>query len=208
MDSTFSLTKRLVLTGAFSALTVVLGITRLGLIPIGALASITILQIPLILTVIILGLPEGLFVGATFGVMSLIQAAMSPTGVLDPFFVNPLCSVLPRMLVAVFAFFIWKILNKIEFLPKTFLAGICAFLSTMIHTLLVIGSLYLFNGKGMQQAMNGVGYFTLLFSLILQALLESIASTIVCSAVFASFSISKKRKSKLSKEVELNKKEQ
>ena len=41
--------KKLALTGAFSALVVVLGITNLGLIPIGATASITILQIPVIL---------------------------------------------------------------------------------------------------------------------------------------------------------------
>jgi uncharacterized membrane protein len=48
--------KKLALTGAFSALVVVLGITRLGLIPIGATASITILQIPVILIVMMAGL--------------------------------------------------------------------------------------------------------------------------------------------------------
>ena len=47
-NETLSLNKKLTLTGAFSALVIVLGITKLGLIPIGATASITILHIPVI----------------------------------------------------------------------------------------------------------------------------------------------------------------
>ena len=102
-NETLSLNKKLTLTGAFSALVIVLGITRLGFITLGPTASITILHIPVILICMLAGLPEGLFVGLVFGSLSLIQAAMSPSGVLDPFFVNPLVSVLPRMLIAVIA---------------------------------------------------------------------------------------------------------
>ena len=95
-NKTLTRNKKLALTGAFSALVIVLAITNLGLIPIGATASITILQIPVILIVMLAGLGEGLFVGAVFGIMTLIRAAMSPSGILDPLFVNPLCSVLPQ----------------------------------------------------------------------------------------------------------------
>ena len=44
MEKNVSLTRKLVLTGALSALIIVLGITKLGLIPLGPAASITILH--------------------------------------------------------------------------------------------------------------------------------------------------------------------
>ena len=199
-NSTLSLNKKLTLTGAFSALVIVLGITKLGLIPIGATASITILHVPVILICMLAGLPEGLFVGATFGILSLIQAAMSPSGALDPFFVNPLISVLPRMLIAVIAWALWKALNLIPNLPKTVSAGITACITTIAHTLLVLGSLYIFKAADVREALGGMGYFALVAACGFNAILEAIAATIICAAVFAGLFIAGKRKSKLSQE--------
>ena len=189
--------KKLALTGAFSALVVVLGITRLGLIPIGATASITILQIPVILIVMMAGLWEGVFVGFAFGLLSLIQAAMSPSGVLDPLFVNPLCSILPRMLLAVVAFGCWKVLNL---MPKMISAGITVFIATVAHTLLVIGCIYIFEGTDVRAAMGGMGYFAVIGMLAFNAVLEAVASTIVCVAVYAGLFFASNKKSKLSQE--------
>ena len=93
-NKTLSRNKKLALTGALSALDVVLVITNLGFIPISPVASPTILHIPVILAVMLAGLPEGLFVGGVFGVASLIKAAMSPAGVLELyglFSINLLC---------------------------------------------------------------------------------------------------------------------
>ena len=137
-NEALSLNKKLTLTGALSALVIVLGITKLGFITLGA-ASITILHIPVILICMLAGLPEGLFVGATFGILSLIQAAMSTNGGLDPLFVNPLVSVLPRMLIAVIAWGLWKALNLIPHMPKAVSAGIkllihCSFLDVFIFS--------------------------------------------------------------------------
>ncbi len=192
--------KKLALTGAFSALVVVLGITRLGLIPIGATASITILQIPVILIVMMAGLWEGVFVGFAFGLLSLIQAAMSPSGVLDPLFVNPLCSILPRMLLAVVAFGCWKVLNLIPKMPKMISAGITGFIATVAHTLLVIGCIYIFEGTDVRAAMGGMGYFAVIGMLAFNAVLEAVASTIVCVAVYAGLFLASNKKSKLSQE--------
>ena len=191
--------KKLALTGAFSALVVVLGITRLGFIPLGA-ASITILHIPVILIAIISGLPEALFVGAAFGIMSLVQAAMSQSGGLDPLFVNPLCSVLPRMLMAAAAWGLWKLFNMIPKMPKAVSAGVTAFLATLIHTALVIGSLYLFQFSGMKDAMGGMGYFALMLVLLPQACIEAAAAAVVCVAVYGTLYVAKGKKSKLSEE--------
>lgn len=198
--TTLSRNRKLALTGAFSALVIVLGITKLGLIPIGATASITILHVPVILICLLAGLPEGLFVGAVFGILSLVQAAMSPSGVLDPFFVNPLCSVLPRMLIAVVAWALWKAFSLIPNMPKTVSAGITGFITTVAHTLLVLGCLYLFKGNDIRAALGGMGYFALVAACGFNAILESIAATIVCAAVFAGLFIAGKKKSKLSQE--------
>ena len=97
-NTTLSRNRRLALAGAFSALIIVLSLTNLGFIAFSPVVSITILQIPVILCATLAGLWEGVFAGFVMGLMSLIKAAMSPTGILDPLFVNPLCSVLPRIL--------------------------------------------------------------------------------------------------------------
>ena len=199
-NETLSLNKKLTLTGALSALVIVLGITKLGLIPIGATASITILHVPVILICMLAGLPEGLFVGAVFGILSLVQAAMSPSGALDPFFVNPLISVLPRMLIAVIAWGLWKALNLIPHMPKTVAAGITAFVTTVAHTLLVLGSLYVFKGADVRAALGGMGYFALVGACGLNAIFESIAATIICAAVYAGLFVAGKKRSKLSEE--------
>ena len=200
MEKNITLTRKLVLTAALSALIIVLGITKLGLIPLGPAASITILHVPIILAACLIGLPYALFTGAVFGIMSLVQAAMSPSGVLDPLFVNPLVSVLPRMLVGLIAWALWVAFNKIPKLPKTVSAGITAFLSTVCHTLLVIGSLYLFQGAATREGMGGMGYFAVIGVLAPQAALEAVAATIICVAVYVGLFVSSKRKSKLSEE--------
>ena len=200
MNNNVSFTRKLVLTAALSALIIVLGITKLGLTPLGPAASITILHVPIILAACLIGLPYALFTGAVFGIMSLVQAAMSPSGVLDPLFVNPLVSVLPRMLVGLIAWALWVAFNKIPKLPKTVSAGITAFISTVCHTLLVIGSLYIFAGAATREGMGGMGYFAVIGVLAPQAALEAVAATIICVAVYVGLFVSSKRKSKLSEE--------
>lgn len=202
MKKNLSLTRRLALTGAFAALVIVLGITKLGFITIGPTVSITILHVPVILIVMLSGLPEGLFVGATFGLLSLIQASMNPSTLLDPLFVNPLFSVVPRMLVAVVAWGVWKLLNMIPRMPKAISAGLTGFISTLAHTLMVIGFIYLFKGAYIREALGGVGYFGFIAMLGMNVIFEALAATIICVAVYTGLFIASNRKSKLSKEAE------
>ena len=202
MERNVEFTRKLVLTATMSALIVMLGITKLGLIPLGPAASITILHVPIILAACFIGLPSALFTGAVFGIMSLVQAAMSPSGVLDPLFVNPLVSVLPRILTGLIAWALWFGFNKIPKFPRAVAAGLTAFLATVCHTLMVIGSLYLFQGAATREGMGGLGYFAVIGVLAPQAALEATAATIICVAVFAGLFISTKKKSKLSEEQE------
>lgn len=193
-----NLTKSLAMTGSFSALVVVLGITKLGLIPLGPTASITILQIPVILIAMLCGCVESLVVGLSFGVLSLVQAAMSPSGVLDPFFVNPLISILPRILLGLVSWLLWKGFITVK-MPKVLAAAFTGFIATVAHTVMVIGCLYIF-GNGVKEAMGGAGYFAVMGLLLPQACLEATASTIVCAAVSGLLFVSKNKKSKLSQE--------
>lgn len=196
-NNSLSTNKKIALTGAFSALIIVLGITRLGMISISPTISLTIMHIPVLLAAMIAGLGGGITTGAVFGIFSLILAATSPTGALDPLFVNPLCSVLPRILLGVATWALFVLFAK---LPKPVSAFITAFISTLIHTCLVIGSLYLIYHEQMFTGMGNKGYFAGLLLLMPNALLEATAAAIICSAVFAAISISSKQKSKLSAE--------
>lgn len=96
--------KKIATAGVLSAVTVILGITHLGLIPWFSGASITVMHVPVVIGAVLEGPAVGILIGAIFGVFSLIQAALAPTGPIDAAFINPLVSVLPRILIALAAY--------------------------------------------------------------------------------------------------------
>jgi uncharacterized membrane protein len=102
--------RKIAVAGVLSAVMIVLGITRLGFIPWFSGASITIMQVPVIIGAILEGPVVGTFIGLLFGVFSLIQAAVTPTGV-DAAFVNPLISVLPRLFIGIVTYGVYRALQ-------------------------------------------------------------------------------------------------
>ncbi|MBQ9494326.1 MAG: ECF transporter S component [Treponema sp.] len=206
MSRIASRNRTIALTGALCALVVILGMppVHLGMIPLGPNASITIMHIPVLLAVMLIahvsGLVSSVIVGAAFGIFSLMLAAISPTGALDPLFVNPGVSVLPRMMLAVVAWLLWKLINLIPHMPKPISAVIVAFVSTLMHTCLVIGALYVFTFSNVRDAMGGLGYIAVMALLLPNALLEALAAAIVCAAVIGATNAASGKKSKLSQE--------
>ncbi len=197
--------KKIALTGVFSALIIVLTITRLGFIAFSPTVSITILQIPVILCAMMTGITGGIFSGFVMGLMSLIMAAMSPSGILDPIFVNPFCSVLPRMLLGFVAWGIWNLLNFIPKMPKAVSAGITGFVATMAHTFMVYGCIFIFDGTGIRSAlekigMAGTGYLGVILVGLPSEILEAVSSLVVAALVYTALFIAEKQKSKLSQE--------
>lgn len=197
--------KKIALTGVFSALIIVLTITRLGFIAFSPTVSITILQIPVILCAMMTGITGGIFSGFVMGLMSLIMAAMSPSGILDPIFVNPFCSVLPRMLLGFIAWGIWNLLNFIPKMPKAVSAGITGFVATMAHTFMVYGCIFIFDGTGIRSAlekigMAGTGYLGVILVGLPSEILEAVSSLVVAALVYTALFIAEKQKSKLSQE--------
>ena len=198
--------RALAVTAALGALTIVLTITRLGFIPWFSGAAITILHVPVIIATLLGGLWAGLGVGLVFGLSSLIQAAVGPTGVLDPFFVNPIVSVLPRMLIALITFFVFKALQSMNkknspFLKQGFV-GIAAFLGSLTNTVFVIGALYATHYADLVAITEGAGYIAFLIMLLPQALLEAGASVVLSIAVVSLYDVSGRKKSKLEQEIE------
>lgn len=191
---------KIAITGAFGALTIVLGITRWGFISLSPVVSLTIMHVPVILATLIGGLVPGLGVGLIFGIFSLIQAAMSPTGVLDPLFINPLISILPRMLIAVVTYYAEKLFARIPKIGKIVSGEIAAFVGSLSNTVFVIGALYIVYNSKMTEAMGNVGYFAGLAALMPNAILEAVLAVLITALVLAGIYVSSKKTSKLSEE--------
>ena len=201
ITTNLSLNKKIATVGALGALTVLLGITPLGFIRLPWGLAITLLHIPTILGALIIGWPAGIGIGAIFGIFSLIQAASNPVG-LDALFVNPLISVLPRILFGLTVSFIFSLLSKIKILPKTIAASITAVVSTLIHTLYVSFALYGFAGKQVSELLGNTGLTAFILLLLPNATAEAITAGLVTAAVAGILYASKGKKSKLSQEVE------
>lgn len=89
------------------ALLLLLSYTPLGFIPVGTI-SVTIVHLPVLIGLMTCGLPTGLLLGALFGCVSLFRAVTSPSGIFDPFFWNPLVSVLPRVIIPLAAWGVYR----------------------------------------------------------------------------------------------------
>ena len=85
MKQKFS-TRKLVVASMLSAVSVVLGLTPLGIIPL-PIANLTTMHIPAILGGILEGPVVGLLVGLIFGLTSLYKAVTAPSSILSPFLI-------------------------------------------------------------------------------------------------------------------------
>ncbi|MFP4385184.1 MAG: ECF transporter S component [Spirochaetia bacterium] len=139
MEKSFA--KKTAVIGVLGAITIILGVTHLGFIPWVTGAAITIMPIPVILAAVLEGPVAGFGVGLIFGIFSMIQAAIAPTGPLDPQFVNPLISVVPRLFIGPAAWGVFKLLSPLNRLAGAAGAGIAG---SLTNTVLVLGVLGLY----------------------------------------------------------------
>ena len=133
-------TRKIVITGVMAAVSIVLGATRLGFIPWFSGASLTVMHVPVIIGAILEGPVVGMITGLIFGLFSLIQAAVAPTGPVDVFFVNPLISVLPRIIIGLVSWLVFVAFRGKMMTLSTILAAIAG---SLTNTLLVLGALAL-----------------------------------------------------------------
>ena len=195
--------RKIAITGAFSALIILMGIPglHLGYIQINPTVSLTIMHIPVVLAAALAGLPGAIVTSLVFGLTSLINAAANPGGVLDPLFKYPQCSVLPRLIFGFAAYGFFAMLGLIPRIPKAINAAASAFLSSLLHTVAVIGSLYVFLNTQTLAAMGGKGFLVIMGLVLPGAMMEAAAALLVSAAVVSAIAIGTKGKSKLTKEI-------
>ena len=134
------------------AIVILLANTPLGMIQLPIIKATTV-HIPVIVGAIVLGPLAGGILGATFGVCSMISNTMAPT--LLSFAFSPFLSTTGligavkaiwiaigcRMLLGVIAGWLWILLKKIKVNQNISLVAV-PFISSMLHTILVMGSIY------------------------------------------------------------------
>ncbi|HIZ70662.1 MAG TPA: ECF transporter S component [Candidatus Atopostipes pullistercoris] len=157
-------------------------IPMLGYIPLGPI-DVTIVHITVILAAVLFGKKTGSIIGLAWGLLSMLRAYMQPT----PFnvvFLNPLISVVPRLIVGwisavVFIFLSEKISDKISY-------AITAAIGTFANTFFVLGGIYLFASEAYAKAL-GIQESVLLGALgtivATNGVIEIIASVIILPLV-------------------------
>ncbi|MCF6462284.1 pantothenate ECF transporter [Clostridium sp. Cult1] len=100
-------TRKMMIVGLLGSVSIVLGaIPGLGFIPVGPTRA-TIMHIPVIIGAIMEGPLVGGLIGLIFGLFSIFQAATNPTPV-SFVFLNPIVSVLPRVLIGIVTYYAYR----------------------------------------------------------------------------------------------------
>lgn len=169
----------------------VMGTTGIGFIPLPVIKATT-MHIPVILGAILLGPAAGAVLGGLFGLCSmwtntvspgLLSFAFSPfmtteglPGVLKSIWIAFFC----RLLFGLAAGYIWKLVKKIT--SNDYVAlPITAAVSTLLHTCLVMGSIYVLLAQQYADAKNVA--LTAVFGLILGTVTASGIPEAVAAAI-------------------------
>lgn len=175
-------TLRIALLALFTAIIILQNfIPFLGYIPLGVL-NLTIIHVTVIVAALLLGPKDGAIVGGVWGTITFIRAFVWPTSPIAPIvFVNPLISVLPRILIGVVAgyAFIWA---KKSFHSKIFAASLASVLGSLTNTFLVLGQIYLFY-RGQSQVMYGLDTAALMPYLLGLVLTNGIPEALIAAIV-------------------------
>lgn len=184
----------------FCGILLVMGATGIGFIPLPVIKATT-MHIPVILGAVLLGSAAGAVLGGVFGLCSiwanttspgLLAFAFSPfmtteglPGVLKSLWIALGC----RILLGVIAGWLWKGLKKV--LKQDYLAlPVTAAVSTICHTILVMGSIYLLLAQQYAQAKNvaitavfGLVMGTVTASGIPEAIIAAVLVTVIGKAL-------------------------
>lgn len=151
-------TKLIAYNGLLLAIILVLSLVpNIGYIMIPPLPALTFVHIPVIIGGILFGLKSAFFLSAAFGLSSMFVAATRGATPIDILFINPLVSVLPRILfglAVVFVFIFVKRLVK----NKDIQVGITAFVSSFIHSAVVLTAIFI--TLGLQEGSLGLNTIT------------------------------------------------
>ena len=190
-------TSEMVKMALFIALIILLSVTPLGYIPLGAINATTI-QMPVIIGAGLFGVKKGAVLGGVFGLTSLIKNTVQPN--LPSFVFSPfvpvfgeesgslwavVISLLPRIMIGIVAAAVFAVLVRTK-LSKTVASAAAGFCGSLANTVLVMGGIYLFFGESYSAAKD-IAYNTLLATVSATitgaGITEAVVSAVVCGAV-------------------------
>lgn len=123
----------LTLASVFAGIILVMAlIPQIGFVTLMPGVSVVLVHIPVLVGVFLLPRRFGILLGLFFGIGSFIAALIYAQQPVDLAFRNPLISVLPRILFALAAYYVFVLLKKVENsfkLGKTMIFAIVAFIS-------------------------------------------------------------------------------
>jgi uncharacterized membrane protein len=123
-------TRRIVTSGMLGAVAVTLGVTRLGFIPVPNVSgNATIMHLPAIVGAVLEGPVVGIVTGGIFGLFSWLNAT-------SPLFANPFVAVLPRLLIGLMAWLVYRSLARFNTDVAAAAAGA---VGTLANTVGVLG---------------------------------------------------------------------
>lgn len=138
-------TKELTLNAMLIAIIAIMAmIPQLGMISLAPGVTVTIMHIPVIVAGIVLGMKSALITGFAFGLSSLLVVLTRGGGPFDLLFLNPLVSILPRIIFGFVVAGLSVLLSKMMKgkLPFVLNATITAIISTVAHTFVVVTAAY------------------------------------------------------------------
>ena len=143
--------RKMAIIGVLSAISIMLSMTPLGFIPIGPL-NLTIMHIPVIIGAVLEGPLVGIIVGLIFGFTSLLRAITMPT-ITNFALINPLVSILPRVLIGIVAYYVYKLTIKLT--KNALVSGwITGVIGSLVNTVGVLGMTYILYGARYAEALG------------------------------------------------------
>lgn len=138
--------RQLTVSGLLAGITIFLGLTGYGFIPL-LFMDATILHIPTIIGSIAAGPRVGALVGFMFGLFSFVQSLRAPSLLLQ-FAVqyniayDAVVCIVPRILIGIISYVIFSRLKTRVFIR----AAVAAVVTTVLHTVLFLGTLFVLVG--------------------------------------------------------------
>ena len=175
--------RQMTMIGMLSAISIFLGLTGLGFIPLPTMRA-TIMHIPVIIGAIVEGPIVGALVGLVFGLFSMYQKFTAP-GPTSFIFWNPIIAIVPRVLIGLVAYYVYSLIRK-KVKNESISIAIASLLATFTNTAGVLSLAYLFylekysaalgiNPDTAAVAIAGIG--------ITNGIPEAIVSAVICVPV-------------------------
>jgi len=161
-------TRRIVVAAVLAAISILLGVTRLGYIPVPNVSgNATIMGVPVYIGAVLEGWPVGVIIGFIFGLSSFLGATV-------PMFKDPLVAILPRLLIGVTPWLAYRAARRVN---EVFAYGLAGFVGSASNTVFVVAMIIL----------RGYYTFDQMLVVIPQAIAEAILSIIITTVVCAAW---------------------